>query len=175
MVQKGQSGEEPQKIALRGIRTYATVAHRFKISLGGSFVDSADGSWNHMARVSTRMGNTADSGSHNSGFRCARDGNQGPSSAIYLAAVFYLLLMHADMVIYCSSPVSLYFMSLISCYHRCRYQRRRTNSARCERRASGRDGPGDAATDCCRARGGRAAAVLVREWLKCHCDDSCTA
>jgi len=58
---KGQSGEEPQKIALRG----------------GSFVDSADGSWNHMARVSTRMGNTADSGSHNSGFRCARDGNQG--------------------------------------------------------------------------------------------------
>jgi len=58
---KSQKGEEPQKLVLRG----------------GSFVDSADGSWNHRARVSTRMGNTADSGSHNSGFRCARDGSQG--------------------------------------------------------------------------------------------------
>eukprot|EP00656_Telonema_subtile_P040280 TRINITY_DN45341_c0_g1_i1.p1 TRINITY_DN45341_c0_g1~~TRINITY_DN45341_c0_g1_i1.p1 ORF type:complete len:371 (+),score=74.43 TRINITY_DN45341_c0_g1_i1:37-1149(+) len=44
---------------------------------GGSFVDSADGSSNHQARVTTRMGNTADSGSHNSGFRCAADGDQG--------------------------------------------------------------------------------------------------
>ena len=46
-------------------------------ALGGSYVDSIDGSWNHRARASTRMGNTADSGSHNSGFRCARDGTEG--------------------------------------------------------------------------------------------------
>jgi len=60
--QKTKDGqEEPAKLTLRG----------------GSFVDSLDGSWNHRARVSTRMGNTADSGSHNSGFRCARDGPQG--------------------------------------------------------------------------------------------------
>ena len=44
---------------------------------GGSFVDSIDGSFNHKARVSTRMGNTPDSGSHNTGFRCAKDGDQG--------------------------------------------------------------------------------------------------
>lgn len=44
---------------------------------GGSFVDSVDGSFNHKARVTTRMGNTPDSGSHNTGFRCAKDGPQG--------------------------------------------------------------------------------------------------
>lgn len=38
---------------------------------GGSFVDSIDGSTNHKATVVTRMGNTADSGSQNTGFRCA--------------------------------------------------------------------------------------------------------
>jgi len=38
---------------------------------GGSYVDSVDGSFNHKATVVTRMGNTADSGSHNTGFRCA--------------------------------------------------------------------------------------------------------
>lgn len=60
--QKGKDGnEEPAKLVLRG----------------GSYVDSIDGSWNHRARASTRMGNTADSGSHNSGFRCARDGTEG--------------------------------------------------------------------------------------------------
>lgn len=38
---------------------------------GGSFIDSSDGSFNHKATVVTRMGNTADSGSYNTGFRCA--------------------------------------------------------------------------------------------------------
>merc|ERR1711972_253122 len=39
---------------------------------GGSFVDSIDGSFNHMATVVTRMGVTADSGTYNTGFRCAK-------------------------------------------------------------------------------------------------------
>eukprot|EP00755_Sulcionema_specki_P003433 Sspe_Gene.27666::Locus_12030_Transcript_2_2_Confidence_0.400_Length_1351::g.27666::m.27666 len=56
-----KKGEEQAKYVLRG----------------GSFVDSVDGSFNHMARVTTRMGNTADSGSHNTGFRCARNGKLG--------------------------------------------------------------------------------------------------
>lgn len=38
---------------------------------GGSFIDSIDGAFNHKATVITRMGNTADSGSYNTGFRCA--------------------------------------------------------------------------------------------------------
>lgn len=38
---------------------------------GGSFIDTIDGSFNHKATVVTRMGNTADSGSYNTGFRCA--------------------------------------------------------------------------------------------------------
>ncbi|XP_077998546.1 inactive C-alpha-formylglycine-generating enzyme 2-like [Glandiceps talaboti] len=38
---------------------------------GGSYVDTKDGSFNHIARVTTRMGNTADAGSDNLGFRCA--------------------------------------------------------------------------------------------------------
>lgn len=45
---------------------------------GGSFVDSVDGSFNHKVRPTTRMGNTPDSGSHNTGFRCAIDGPSGP-------------------------------------------------------------------------------------------------
>ena len=36
-------------------------------------MDTLDGSANHLLRVSTRMENSADSGSHNTGFRCARD------------------------------------------------------------------------------------------------------
>jgi len=59
---KGPKGEEePAKYVLRG----------------GSFLDSVDGSFNHKARVTTRMGNSADSGSHNTGFRCAKDGAEG--------------------------------------------------------------------------------------------------
>eukprot|EP01065_Artemidia_motanka_P014679 TRINITY_DN1852_c1_g1_i6.p1 TRINITY_DN1852_c1_g1~~TRINITY_DN1852_c1_g1_i6.p1 ORF type:complete len:430 (+),score=156.39 TRINITY_DN1852_c1_g1_i6:68-1357(+) len=56
-----KKGEELEKVVLRG----------------GSFVDSVDGSFNHKARVTTRMGNTKDSGSHNTGFRCARNGALG--------------------------------------------------------------------------------------------------
>lgn len=38
----------------------------------GSYVDTIDGSANHLLRISTRMENSADSGGHNTGFRCAR-------------------------------------------------------------------------------------------------------
>ena len=38
---------------------------------GGSFVDSIDGAINHKVTATTRMGNTADAGSNNVGFRCA--------------------------------------------------------------------------------------------------------
>eukprot|EP00937_MAST-01D_sp_MAST-1D-sp2_P003827 g3827.t1 len=41
---------------------------------GGSYLDSADGSANHKVTVATRMGNTADSGGGNTGFRCAKKG-----------------------------------------------------------------------------------------------------
>ena len=40
---------------------------------GGSFVDTVDGKHNHALRCATRMDQTADSGGHNTGFRCARD------------------------------------------------------------------------------------------------------
>ena len=40
---------------------------------GGSFVDTVDGTHNHALRCATRMDQTADSGGHNTGFRCARD------------------------------------------------------------------------------------------------------
>ena len=40
---------------------------------GGSFVDTVDGAYNHALRCSTRMDQSADSGSHNTGFRCASD------------------------------------------------------------------------------------------------------
>ena len=43
-----------------------------RVLRGGSYVDTIDGSANHALRVSTRMENSADSGSHNTGFRCAR-------------------------------------------------------------------------------------------------------
>ena len=48
---------------------------------GGSYVDSVDGSFNHKATVYTRMGNTADSGGHNTGFRCARGKGGGRDAA----------------------------------------------------------------------------------------------
>eukprot|EP01061_Rhynchopus_euleeides_P038695 TRINITY_DN66382_c0_g1_i1.p1 TRINITY_DN66382_c0_g1~~TRINITY_DN66382_c0_g1_i1.p1 ORF type:complete len:417 (+),score=125.65 TRINITY_DN66382_c0_g1_i1:179-1252(+) len=56
-----ESGETPQKFVLKG----------------GSFVDSRTGRANHKVRVSTRMGQEADSGSHNTGFRCVADGDKG--------------------------------------------------------------------------------------------------
>ncbi|XP_059828901.1 inactive C-alpha-formylglycine-generating enzyme 2 isoform X1 [Hypanus sabinus] len=39
---------------------------------GSSWIDSVDGLVNHKARVTSRMGNTADSASDNLGFRCAK-------------------------------------------------------------------------------------------------------
>ncbi|KAM5257992.1 LOW QUALITY PROTEIN: inactive C-alpha-formylglycine-generating enzyme 2 [Hipposideros larvatus] len=38
---------------------------------GASWIDTSDGSANHRARITTRMGNTPDSASDNLGFRCA--------------------------------------------------------------------------------------------------------
>jgi len=42
-----------------------------RILRGGSYVDTVSGEYNHLLRVSTRMENSADSGGHNTGFRCA--------------------------------------------------------------------------------------------------------
>ncbi|XP_053310875.1 inactive C-alpha-formylglycine-generating enzyme 2 [Spea bombifrons] len=39
---------------------------------GASWIDTQDGSFNHKARVTTRMGNTPDSASDNLSFRCAK-------------------------------------------------------------------------------------------------------
>ena len=47
---------------------------------GGSFVDSVDGAFNHKVTATTRMGNDADSGSINTGFRCVK-GRGGGSRA----------------------------------------------------------------------------------------------
>eukprot|EP00062_Callorhinchus_milii_P022207 gi/632979740/ref/XP_007906640.1/ PREDICTED: sulfatase-modifying factor 2 [Callorhinchus milii] len=42
-----------------------------RVLRGASWLDTADGSANHRARVTSRMGNTPDSASDNLGFRCA--------------------------------------------------------------------------------------------------------
>jgi formylglycine-generating enzyme required for sulfatase activity len=42
-----------------------------RVLRGGSFIDSADGRFNHIALVSTRQENTGDSTASNVGFRCA--------------------------------------------------------------------------------------------------------
>merc|ERR1712232_744871 len=44
---------------------------------GGSYVDTLDGKYNHALRVWTRMDNSPDSGSHNTGFRCASGAGNG--------------------------------------------------------------------------------------------------
>eukprot|EP00943_MAST-04B_sp_MAST-4B-sp1_P007331 g7331.t1 len=44
---------------------------------GGSFIDSVDGNVNHKVTATTRMGNTADAGSNNIGFRCVRGSGGG--------------------------------------------------------------------------------------------------
>ncbi|XP_036381088.1 inactive C-alpha-formylglycine-generating enzyme 2 [Megalops cyprinoides] len=46
-------------------------SQRMYVLRGASWIDTADGSANHRARVTTRMGNTPDSASDNLGFRCA--------------------------------------------------------------------------------------------------------
>jgi len=43
-----------------------------RVLRGGSYLDSINGKFNHRTRVTTRMGNTPDSGSDNLGFRCAK-------------------------------------------------------------------------------------------------------
>ncbi|XP_021018837.1 inactive C-alpha-formylglycine-generating enzyme 2 isoform X2 [Mus caroli] len=51
--------------------TYQPAAQDMRVLRGASWIDTADGSANHRARVTTRMGNTPDSASDNLGFRCA--------------------------------------------------------------------------------------------------------
>ncbi|XP_064022668.1 inactive C-alpha-formylglycine-generating enzyme 2 [Pogoniulus pusillus] len=48
-------------------------AQNMRVLRGASWIDTADGSANHKARVTTRMGNTPDSASDNLSFRCATD------------------------------------------------------------------------------------------------------
>uniref|UniRef100_A0A8C0E6K9 Inactive C-alpha-formylglycine-generating enzyme 2 n=1 Tax=Bubo bubo TaxID=30461 RepID=A0A8C0E6K9_BUBBB len=48
-------------------------AQNMQVLRGASWIDTADGSANHKARVTTRMGNTPDSASDNLSFRCAAD------------------------------------------------------------------------------------------------------
>ncbi|XP_029925158.1 inactive C-alpha-formylglycine-generating enzyme 2 isoform X1 [Myripristis murdjan] len=45
---------------------------------GASWIDTVDGSANHKARITTRMGNTPDSASDNLGFRCAASESHKP-------------------------------------------------------------------------------------------------
>uniref|UniRef100_A0A8C8VFJ6 Sulfatase-modifying factor enzyme-like domain-containing protein n=1 Tax=Pelusios castaneus TaxID=367368 RepID=A0A8C8VFJ6_9SAUR len=46
-------------------------AQKMYVLRGASWIDTVDGSANHKARVTTRMGNTPDSASDNLSFRCA--------------------------------------------------------------------------------------------------------
>nr|XP_009932812.1 PREDICTED: sulfatase-modifying factor 2 [Opisthocomus hoazin] len=48
-------------------------AQNMRVLRGASWIDTADGSANHKADVTTRMGNTPDSASDNLSFRCAAD------------------------------------------------------------------------------------------------------
>ena len=52
--------------------TYLSKSSGQRVLRGGSYLDSADGAFNHKVTVSTRMGNTGDSSADNMGFRCAR-------------------------------------------------------------------------------------------------------
>ncbi|XP_027726218.1 inactive C-alpha-formylglycine-generating enzyme 2 isoform X2 [Vombatus ursinus] len=49
-----------------------------KVLRGASWIDTVEGSANHRARVTTRMGNTPDSASDNLGFRCAASPGRPP-------------------------------------------------------------------------------------------------
>ncbi|XP_005001993.2 inactive C-alpha-formylglycine-generating enzyme 2 isoform X8 [Cavia porcellus] len=51
--------------------SYQPAEQDMRVLRGASWIDTADGSANHRARVTTRMGNTPDSASDNLGFRCA--------------------------------------------------------------------------------------------------------
>ncbi|EPQ11343.1 Sulfatase-modifying factor 2 [Myotis brandtii] len=50
---------------------YQGANQDMRVLRGASWIDTSDGSANHRARVTTRMGNTPDSASDNLGFRCA--------------------------------------------------------------------------------------------------------
>lgn len=52
-----------------------------RVLRGGSFIDSADGRFNHIVRVSTRQENSGDSAASNIGFRCAADAQLESSGA----------------------------------------------------------------------------------------------
>ncbi|XP_060029123.1 inactive C-alpha-formylglycine-generating enzyme 2 isoform X4 [Erinaceus europaeus] len=55
---------------------YQASDQDMRVLRGASWIDTADGSANHRARVTTRMGNTPDSASDNLGFRCAAEAGQ---------------------------------------------------------------------------------------------------
>jgi hypothetical protein len=52
-----------------------------RVMRGGSFVDSIDGSFNHMVAVSSRHTNAADSAADNIGFRCASTSSSSTTSS----------------------------------------------------------------------------------------------
>ncbi|KAL8198751.1 UNVERIFIED_CONTAM: Inactive C-alpha-formylglycine-proteinrating enzyme 2 [Gekko kuhli] len=52
-------------------RTSRQPAQEMRVLRGASWIDTVDGTANHKARVTTRMGNTPDSASDNLSFRCA--------------------------------------------------------------------------------------------------------
>ncbi|XP_029802278.1 inactive C-alpha-formylglycine-generating enzyme 2 [Suricata suricatta] len=58
--------------------TYPAPDQDMRVLRGASWIDTADGSANHRARVTTRMGNTPDSASDNLGFRCASSAGRLP-------------------------------------------------------------------------------------------------
>ncbi|XP_023609175.1 LOW QUALITY PROTEIN: sulfatase-modifying factor 2 [Myotis lucifugus] len=61
-------------VGFRGLVSFHHTKEQTKIMRvlrGTSGIDTSDGSANHRARVTTRMGNTPDSASDNLGFRCA--------------------------------------------------------------------------------------------------------
>ncbi|XP_060141195.1 inactive C-alpha-formylglycine-generating enzyme 2 isoform X1 [Globicephala melas] len=57
---------------------YQPADQDMRVLRGASWIDTADGSANHRARVTTRMGNTPDSASDNLGFRCASSAGRPP-------------------------------------------------------------------------------------------------
>ncbi|XP_036680348.1 inactive C-alpha-formylglycine-generating enzyme 2 isoform X2 [Balaenoptera musculus] len=57
---------------------YQPANQDMRVLRGASWIDTADGSANHRARVTTRMGNTPDSASDNLGFRCASSVGRPP-------------------------------------------------------------------------------------------------
>ncbi|ELK06816.1 Sulfatase-modifying factor 2, partial [Pteropus alecto] len=57
---------------------YQNADQDMHVLQGGSWINTSDGSANHQAWVTTRMGNTPDSASDNLGFRCASSFGQLP-------------------------------------------------------------------------------------------------